>query len=89
MWLKWNYNKKVDTQIIGEVKNFFIVVLPDETQRNFALTFYAYSLTGDCGMQIFKANYGSTASNGKSTELDAHEISFPISTEKKQQNTVL
>ena len=81
-WLKWEYNKNVEPQLIKEVENFFIKVQPDETQRTFALTFYAYSLTGDCGMQIFKMNYGNTASNGKSTELDIHEITFPIYTEK-------
>ena len=89
VWLDWDYIPNTETfnKEIEDVKDFFNKIQPIEEQRNFTLQFLAYSLTGDIGEQIFKMNYGQTASNGKSTELDIHCSVFPIYTTNIARDT--
>lgn len=88
-YLNWDYleNEEISENIKDEVLLFYKKLHPDEEQRKFALSWLAYCLCGDIGLQKFKMNIGYTASNGKSTEFKIHDSIFPIYSKKLDKDT--
>ena len=89
IFLDYNYidYNKIDKTKHEFIETFFKKIQPNDIQRNFTLSYLAYSITGNTGKQIFKVNIGYSASNGKSTEVKIHEKTFPIYTTKLNKDT--
>ena len=89
IFLDYNYIEynKIDKTKHEFIESFFKKIQPKDIQRNFTLSYLAYSITGNTGKQIFKVNIGYSASNGKSTEIKIHEKTFPIYTTKLNKDT--
>jgi len=89
IFLDYNYIEynKIDKTKHEFIETFFKKIQPNDIQRNFTLSYLAYSITGNTGKQIFKVNIGYSASNGKSTEIKIHEKTFPIYTTKLNKDT--
>jgi phage/plasmid-associated DNA primase len=88
-FLPYDYipKEEVKQNAINETKELFEKIQPDKKQREFQLSYLAYSITGNTGKQIMKMNIGYSASNGKSTELAIHQNTFPIYTCKLDKRT--
>ena len=78
---------EIRDEVHAEVRQFFEKLQPDAEQRRFKLGYMAYCLTGNTDHQIMKMNIGYSASNGKSTELKVHALSFPIYSTKLDKRT--
>lgn len=83
-YLDYDYipRNKIANEKYEFVLDFFKKIQPEQTQRDFTLSYLAYGLTGNASKQIFKMNIGYEGSNGKSTEAALHEKCFPIYTSK-------
>ena len=78
---------RISQEVKDEVRLFFKKLQPEQEQRDFTLSYLAYSLTGNTGHQVMKMNIGYTAQNGKSTEVYIHNICFPVYTAKLDKRT--
>ena len=77
-FLDWNYQEEVEQDKIDFVFDMFKKSQPDEQQRKFTLSWLAYCLNGNTGLQKSKFNIGYKGSNGKSNELKVHSKIFNI-----------
>jgi hypothetical protein len=60
------------------INKFFYQIQPIDNENIFTKQFLRYCLTGHTNHQVFKINYGPSASNGKSTEVEIFKICFDI-----------
>jgi len=85
--LDFDYESEYNSTCFAEIDDFFKKIQPDVEQRNYTVWFLKYCLTGGNPECIFKMNIGYTASNGKSSEMNIHEMVFPLYTYKLNKST--
>ncbi len=85
--LDFDYSDVYNESHFDEIDDFFKKIQPDYEQRKFTVSFLKYCLKGGNPKCIFKMNIGYTASNGKSSEMNIHEMVFPLYTYKLNKAT--
>jgi len=85
--LDFDYKSVYKYDAFAEIDDFFKKIQPDREQRNFTTSYLKYCLTGGNPKCIFKMNIGYTAANGKSSEMNIHEMVFPIYTYELNKTT--
>jgi hypothetical protein len=83
----YDFNVNVCKEKIDKVKKIYRQIQPNEENFNYYLTFLAYCLTGDTKYQKCEIGVGYSASNGKSTHTEIHQISMPFYTMKLDKKT--
>ncbi len=83
----YDFNVNVCKEKIDKVKKIYGQIQPNEENFNYYLTFLAYCLTGDTKYQKCEIGVGYSASNGKSTHTEIHQISMPFYTMKLDKKT--
>lgn len=81
-WLPYDFIplREVDPGAMEFVRTIYRKIHPDPEQMRFALAILAYCLTGVDVVEKVKFNYGASAANGKSTELQIHNACLPTYT---------
>ena len=85
--LDFDYHSEYCKVCYDEIHDFFKKIQPDEEQRHFTTSYLKYCLQGGNPECIFKMNIGYSASNGKSSEMQIHNMVFPIYTYKLDKTT--
>lgn len=85
--LDFDFKPSYDKMNYNEIDDFFKKIQPDVEQRTFTASYLKYCLKGGNPQGIFKMNIGFTASNGKSSEMNIHEMVFPLYTNKLNKST--
>jgi len=83
----YDFNIDVCKEKIDKVKKIYRQIQPNKQNFNYYLTFLAYCLTGDTKYQKCEIGVGYSASNGKSTHTEIHQISMPFYTMKLDKKT--
>jgi len=83
----YDFNVDVCKEKIDKVKKIYRQIQPNKENFDYYLTFLAYCLTGDTKYQKCEIGVGYSASNGKSTHTEIHQISMPFYTMKLDKKT--
>jgi len=83
----YDFNVDVCKEKIDKVKKIYRQIQPNKENFDYYLTFLSYCLTGDTKYQKCEIGVGYSASNGKSTHTEIHQISMPFYTMKLDKKT--
>lgn len=83
----YDFNVDVCKEKIDKVRKIYEQIQPNKENFDYYLTFLAYCLTGDTKYQKCEIGVGYSASNGKSTHTEIHQISMPFYTMKLDKKT--
>ena len=85
--LDFDYNDAYCSECYQEIDSFFQKIQPNQEQKDFTVSFLKYCLTGGNPECIFKMNIGYSASNGKSSEMQIHQMVFGMYTYQLNKET--